>query len=221
MNKQEKILAYVVIGIVGVAGIVVGVNSQIASSDLTQGEVYNLITSYTSDNSDVFDRLISNSDTVEELEDAIRLLEDDHNDVLNDLEESTALALATVRNDIAQLKIDVAILNAGGQSGGGGSTSNADFDLESCMDYNCTDETSRFNQDDIVYVRGDNPTNDRSLEYRVYDPDGDRITSGNVNMSPNSPFIFTFSVEDDAEDGTYEIRVEIDNDEDKINFIVD
>ena len=132
MNKQEKILAYVVIGIVGVAGIVVGVNSQIASADLTQGEVYNLITSYTSDNSDVFDRLISNSDTVEELEDAIRLLEDDHNDVLNDLEESTALALATVRNDIAQLKIDVAILNAGGQSGGGGSTSNADFDLESC-----------------------------------------------------------------------------------------
>jgi len=221
MNKSEKILAYVVIGIVGVAGIVVGVNSQIASADLTQGEVYNLITDYTKDNPDVFDRLISNSDTVEELEDAIRLLEDDHNDVLNDLEESTALALASVRNDIAQLKIDVAILNAGGLSGGGGSTSNADFDLESCMDYNCTDETSRFNQDDIVYVRGDNPTNDRSLEYRVYDPDGDRITSGNVNMSPNSPFIFTFTIADDAEDGTYEIRVEIDNDEDTINFIVD
>jgi hypothetical protein len=221
MNKQEKILAYVVIGIVGLAGIVVGVNSQIANADLTKGEVFNYITEYTSLNADVFDRLIGNSDTVEELEDAIRLLEDDHNDVLNELEESMALALATVRNEIAQLKIDVAILNAGGLSGGGGSTSNADFDLESCMDYNCTDETSRFNQDDIVYVRGDNPTNDRSLEYRVYDPDGDRIKSGNVNMSPNSPFIFTFSIDDDAEDGTYEIRVEIDNDVDTINFIVD
>ena len=221
MNKQEKILAYVVIGIVGVAGIVVGVNSQIASADLTQGEVYNLITSYTSDNSDVFDRLISNSDTVEELEDAIRLLEDDHNDALNDLTSTTALAIASLRTEVNQLQTDVAVLRASPGGSGSGGSSSADFDLESCMDYNCTDETSRFNQDDIVYVRGDNPTNDRSLEYRVYDPDGDRITSGNVNMSPNSPFIFTFSVEDDAEDGTYEIRVEIDNETDTINFIVD
>lgn len=220
MNKQEKYLAYVVIAIVGVAGVVVGVNSQIADADLTQGEVYNLITDYTRDNSDVFDRLISNSDTVEELEDAIRLLEDDHNDVLNALEESTALALATVRNDIAQLKIDVAILNAGGLSGGsGGSTS--DYGLESCADYNCTDETSRYDQGDTVYFRGHNPSNDRSLEYRVYDPDNVRIDSGNVSMQPNGPFIIAYQIDNDAEDGSYRLEVEIDNDDDTINFIVD
>ena len=221
MNKNEKIIALATLAIVGIAGIVVGVNSQIASADLTDTEVYTKIGQYAVNNPHLVLTQQEHDNAIEDLEDAIRLLEDDHNDVLNDLEESTALALASVRNDIAQLKIDVAILNAGGLSGGGGSTSNADFDLESCMDYNCTDETSRFNQDDVVYVRGDNPTNDRSLEYRVYDPDGDRITSGNVNMSPNSPFIFTFSIADDAEDGTYEIRVEIDNDEDTINFIVD
>jgi hypothetical protein len=221
MNKQEKILAYVVIGIVGLTGIVIGVNSQIADADLTQGEVYNYITSYTSDNADVFDRLISNSDTVEDLEDAIRLLEDDHNDVLNDLEESTALALATIRNEIAQLKIDVAILNAGGYSGGSGGSSSGDFNLESCTDYNCTDETSRFDQGETVYVRGHNPSNDRSLEYKVYDPDNNRLDSRNVSMQPNGPFIIAYQISNNAIDGSYRLEVEIDNDQDTINFIVD
>ena len=219
MNKQEKILAYVVIGIVGVAGIVVGVNSQIANADLSKGEVFNYITEYTSLNADVFDRLIGNSDTVEELEDAIRLLEDDHNDVLNNLEESTALALATVRNEIAQLKIDVAILKAGGLSGGGGSSQS--FDLESCMDYNCTDETSRFDQGDTVYVRGHNPTTDRILENIVFDPNNVRLDSRNVSMQPNGPFIIAYELEDNAIDGQYRLEVEIDNDENSINFIVD
>lgn len=221
MNKQEKYLVYAIVGIVGATGIVLGVNSQIANADLTQGEVFNLITEYTRLNADVFDRLISNSETVEDIEDSIRLLEDDHNDVLNELEESMALALASARNDIAQLKIDVAILNAGGLSGGGGSTSNADFDLESCMDYNCTDETSRFDQGDTVYLRGHNPSSDRTLEYRVYDPDNVRIDSGNVSMQQNGPFIIAYQLSNNAIDGSYRLEVEIDNDEDTINFIVD
>jgi len=219
MNKQEKILAYVVIGIVGVTGVVLGVNSQIANADLSKGEVYNYITSYTSENADVFERLISRSDAVESIEDSIRLLEDDHNDVLNDLEESTALAIASMRNEIAQLKIDVAILNAGGYSGGG--SGSGDFNLESCTDYNCTDETSRFDQGETVYVRGHNPSNDRSLEYRVYDPDNNRLDSRNVSMQPNGPFIIAYQISNNAIDGSYRLEVEIDNDEDTINFIVD
>ena len=220
MNKNEKLLAYATIAIVGIAGLVVGVNSQIASANLTDAEVYTKIGQYAVNNPHLVVSQAEHDEAIEDLEDVIRLLEDDHNDALNDLTSTTALAIASLRTEVNQLQTDVAVLRASpGGSGSGGS--NADFDLESCMDYNCTDETSRFNQDDIVYVRGDNPTNDRSLEYRVYDPDGDRITSGNVNMSPNSPFIFTFSIDDDAEDGTYEIRVEIDNDEDTINFIVD
>ena len=219
MNKQEKILAYVVIGIVGVTGIVVGVNSQIANADLSKGEVYNYITSYTTENSDVFDRLISRSDTIEDIEESIRLLDVDHDDQVMDLEESTALAIASMRNEIAQLKIDVAILNAGGYSGGGGSTS--DFNLESCTDYNCTDETSRFDQGETVYVRGHNPSNDRSLEYKVYDPDNNRLDSRNVSMQPNGPFIIAYQISNNAIDGSYRLEVEIDNNEDTINFIVD
>jgi hypothetical protein len=149
------------------------------------------------------------------------LLEDDHNDVLNDLEESTALALASVRNEIAQLKIDVAILNAGGLSGGSGGSSSGDFNLESCMDYNCTDETSRFDQGDTVYLRGHNPSSDRTLEYRVFDPNNVRIDSGNVSMQQNGPFIIAYQLDNDAIDGSYRLEVEIDNDEDTINFIVD
>ena len=218
MNKNEKLLAYATIAIVGIAGIVIGVNSQIASANLTDTEVYTKIGQYNANNPHLVVSQAEHNDAIENLEDAIKTLEDDHHEQLNELTADTALALASLRTDVAQLKIDLAILRA---TPGGGSTSSADFELESCMDYNCTDETSRFNQGDIVYVRGDNPTTDRSLEYRVYDSDGDRITSGNVNMSPDSPFIFTFSIESDAEDGTYEIRVEIDNDTDTINYIVD
>jgi len=219
MNKQEKYLAYAVIGLVGVAGIVVGVNSQIANADLTQGEVFNYITEYTRLNVIVFDRIISNSDTVEDIEDSIRLLESDHNDQLNDLEESSALAIASIRNEISQLKIDVAILNAGGYSGGG--SSSGDFKLESCTDFNCTDENSRFNQGETVYVRGHNPSNDRSLEYRVYDPNNNRLDSRNVSMQPNGPFIIAYQISNNAIDGSYRLEVTIDNDKDTINFIVD
>ena len=220
MNKQEKILAYVVIGIVGLAGIVVGINSQIADADLTQSEVYNYITDYTRDNADVFDRLISRSDAIESVEDSIKLLETDHHDQLNDLEASMMLAIASIRNDISQLKIDVAILNAGGYSGGGGSSS-GDFDLESCTDFNCTDENSRFDQGDTVYVRGHNPSSDRSLEYRVYDPNNNRLDSRNVSMQPNGPFIIAYQISNNAIDGSYRLEVTIDNDKDTINFIVD
>lgn len=44
MNRQEKYLAYVVIGIVALAGVVVGINSQIADADITnesRAEMFN------------------------------------------------------------------------------------------------------------------------------------------------------------------------------------
>jgi hypothetical protein len=136
------------------------------------------------------------------------------------LENKIAPSITGLKTDVTNIRNDIAIHKAGHSGSSSGGSSSSDFNLMTCEDFNCTDEENRFNQGDVIYVHGNNPSNDRTLSYRVYDDDNDRIHSTNVSLQPNEPFIFAYQLDNNAPDGDYRIEVEIDNEEDEIEFIV-
>lgn len=155
---------------------------------------------------------VSVDDYENDLDDIVRAIAHPHME-LNDL-PAIQLAIQNIRNDIQTIEADIRDLERDDTP----APDIHDFNLESCEDFNCTDETSTFNAGDVVYVSGENPSNDRTLEYKLYDPDGIRIDSRNVSMQPNSPFIIAIQTDNDFEDGNYRVLVEIDRETDEINF---
>ena len=204
MNRQN-------VTILGLVGVLIGV---LAIAGLQYNESEADITNETK--AEMFNFMAKNYVTQKDHEDALEDLEDDLKDAIAHPHTEfpgIATSLSNIRNDITDIRNDIRNDTPNQDSN--------DFNLESCMDYNCTDEGSRFEAGDVIYVRGDNPSNDRSLEYRVYDEDNDRLDSRNVSMQQNGPFIIAYQTDNDLVDGTYRIVVEIDNEEDSINFIID
>jgi len=192
------------LAVVGVAGLMYN-ESEADITNESKAEMFNFMAENYVDIDDY-------EKDLEDIEDAIA-----HPHIeLNDL-PAIQLAITNIRNNIQTIEADIRELERDDTP----TSDSNDFDLETCMDYNCTDEGSRFDPGDVVYIRGDNPSNDRSLEYRVYDPDGDRIDSRNVSMQPNGPFIIAYQTDDNAEDGLYRVVVEIDREDDEINFRID
>jgi len=148
---------------------------------------------------------------------AIRELDAEHHEAIDELEDKAMTAIQDIRNDIQQLKLDVALLKAGTDGDEIRSTSN--FDLRLCEDFNCTDQTSRFSQGDIIYLRGDHSTGDRMLEYEIRDSDNIRIDSGQASLTQGN-FIWIWTIPDNLDDGSYTILIEIDRNEDEIDFRV-
>ncbi len=207
-GKLIGIVAIIIVGAISIGS--VGWYLQTADADITnasKAEMFNFMKDTYVSQKQAGNDLVLNIERDNTLRDRVITLE-------SDVQKS----ILDIRQELGQLRIDIAILKAGGTSSSG---SLSDFDLMSCADYNCTDETQRFSQGDVLYVRGQNPSNDRSLNYKVYDSDSVRQDSRQVSLQPNGPFIIAYTIPSDAFDGAYKLIVEIDNEEDQINFIVD
>ncbi len=209
LNRNVAILGTILVAtILGSAGIWY----QTSSADITnesKADMFNFM-------KDTYVSLVECEDALEDIADTLESTADfaEDQDKFND---SVFDAVTDIRRDIGQLKLEIALIKAGGST----DIPSSDFDLMICADYNCTDQTQRFNQGDVVYVRGQNPSNDRSLNYKVYDSDDIRQDSRQVSLQPNGPFIVAYTIPSNAEDGAYKLIVEIDNEEDQISFIVD
>lgn len=99
--------------------------------------------------------------------------------------------------------------------------SNEDFDLYTSIDSRGDNEENRFNDGERIYIHGYNDSNERSVEWEIRDPDNDKIYSRNTGITAFDAFFLQYEIPDDAERGTYTVIVEIDRDEDEIQFIVD
>lgn len=97
--------------------------------------------------------------------------------------------------------------------------SNSDFDLEVCQDLNCVDDSPRFNQGDVLFLKGVNNSNDRDLDFKIFDSDGDIVDSGHFGVTRGN-FSWQWNIPNNLADDTYTIEIEIDRDEDTIDFIV-
>ncbi len=219
LTQNQVLWGVILTAVAFAAGGVIAFNN--AEADLTDSEVISIIESYlrSDEGQRIIEReiLADNADFVDFKKEVMDAMAHPHQELI-----SLDAFVQRTNTDVQQLKLDVAVLKAGGfnTGGGGGSTVSTDFDLELSHDINFVDVDNRFNQGETIYLKGNHNTNDKILEFEVRDPNGVRIDSGQASMTQGN-FIWTYSIEDDADDGVYVITIEIDRNQDKINFIVD
>jgi len=100
------------------------------------------------------------------------------------------------------------------------SSSSGDFDLYTATDSRGDDREDRFDERDTLFILGDNDSNERTVSWEIRDPDNDRIYSRNTGVQPYDDFYLRYEIPNNADRGTYTVLVEIDNEEDEINFFV-
>jgi hypothetical protein len=188
------IVALVVIG--ALAGIGAGLQYQQSEADLTQAEVNQFITLYLQDkNNHVFiSEQIEKMDIVgvaDEIQVAIKLLEADHHEQLAQLESKIGESTITMRNDITQLKLDVAKLKAGIDDSG---TTFGSISIS-------TDRTS-YNTGDVVRFSG-LATPERQVTSEIYIDKTVKQYTPTTQSDSDGKFNLFWVIPSDAQKGTY------------------
>lgn len=216
MNRQ-RLAIYVLAGALAVtiAGASLAYNE--SEADLTPTEVYEHIGDYNRNNPHL---VVSQ----EEFDDKIEEIEEKIDDVIDAMAHphteftSIATSITDLKNDVTNLKNDVSNLKRDQDDS---SSRDSNFELITALDSRGDDEEDRFNRGETIYILGENDSSARDLEWEIRDPDGDRIYSRSPGISQYGDFILNWDIPNDADKGVYQVIVEIDRDEDTINFIVD
>lgn len=189
-------------------------NSTIVNADITEdsknllkADVYNFVRDNYVSQSEHHSEMLEVANKFSDLQKRIDGLDTSHSHP----EFSSMLSMInSMKTDIANLKASI---------NKNSTPTNTNFRLEVCQDINCVDDDNRFHQGDVLFLKGDQNTNDRQVQYQIRDSDNYLIDDGQFGVVKGN-FGWQWSVPNNIADDTYTIIIEIDNDEDEIDFIV-